>query len=447
MQRRENLRTSGPRRRGWPTLLAGLAGLFLLTGIGPCRPPLDPIIFVHGGSGSGAQFETQAMRFTSNGYPQDFVAVVEYDSNLSFPEELPVVFDAIDARIAELQARTGRDQVTLMGHSRGTTVSHAYLEDPQRAARVGHYVNIDGRSSDALPGGVPTLALWAGAVNRPVQGEIVGAVNVTVPDQEHIEVATSAEAFVEMFQFLHDRPPFTTDIRPQILPSVAGRVTAFPENMGLDGATLEVWRVRGATGERIGRRPRAVYEIGPDGDFGPFRVVNGQYFEFAVSREEDDVSVRYFYEPFVRSDHLVRLNVALDLADFIDASPDHTAVTALRFKEFWGDRGIDNDVLSFDGVDVINPVTAPSGAVGVASSAFFVFDDDSDGLSDLESVPFPFPFLAFLTATDLFLPSDPPGHIAIETVPRGKFDAARTLNIPNIPSSEARLVVQLRDFE
>jgi len=447
MQHRGNIRTSRPRRRAWPIRLAALSALLLLTGIGPCRPPLDPIIFVHGGSGSGAQFETQAMRFTSNGYPQDFIAVVEYDSNLRFPEQLPVVFDAIDARIAELQARTGRDQVTLMGHSRGTTVSHAYLEDPERAARVGHYVNIDGRSSDTQPGGVPTLALWAGAVDRPVQGEIGGAVNVTVPDQEHIEVATSAEAFAEMFRFLHDRPPFTTDIRPQILPSVAGRVTAFPENTGLEGATLEVWRVRGSTGERIGRRPRAVYEIGPDGDFGPFRVLHGQHLEFDVRREEDDVSVRYFYEPFVRSDHLVRLNVALALADFIDSSPDHTAVTVVRFKEFWGDRGLDNDVLTFDGVDVINPLTAPSGVVGVASSAFFVFDDGSDGLSNLESVPFPFPVLGFLTATDLFLPSDPPGRIEIETVPRGQFDAARTLNIPNIPSSEARLVVQLRDFE
>lgn len=33
------------------------------------QPRFNPVIFVHGGAGSGAQFESQKMRFTSNGYP------------------------------------------------------------------------------------------------------------------------------------------------------------------------------------------------------------------------------------------------------------------------------------------------------------------------------------------------------------------------------------------
>jgi pimeloyl-ACP methyl ester carboxylesterase len=429
------------------TLVAALAGSLLLCGVGPCPQDANPIIFVHGGSGSGAQFESQAMRFTSNGYPQDRIAVVEYDSGLSFPAELPIVFAAIDARIAELQAATGKPQVDLVGHSRGTTVSHAYLADPARAANVAHYVNIDGASAAAPPGGVPTLALWAGAVDRPVQGEIVGATNVTVPNQEHVEVATSAESFLEMYQFLRGHPPLTTQIVPQLFPRISGRVTSFPQNTGLDGATLEIWWVDGGTGQRIGPAPRAVYAIGPDGSFGPFTAVYGLSYEFAVTREESDVDLRYYYEPFLRSDHLVRLNVALELAPFIDSSDDHAAVTVVRFKEFWGDRGAENDVLSFDGVDVVNPTTAPSGAVGTAASAFFVFDDGSDGVSNVNAVPFPFPLLPFLTAADLFLPTDPPGTIAVVTVPRGDYGATRSVNVPNVPSSQSRLVVQLRDFE
>jgi hypothetical protein len=152
-------------------------------------------------------------------------------------------------------------------------------------------------------------------------------------------------------------------------------------------------------------------------------------------------------EPFRRSDHLVRLNVALGLAPFIDSSDDHVAITVVRFKEFWGDRGADNDVLEFAGTDVINPVTAPSGAVGAASSAFFVFDDGIDGISDVFSVPIPFPFLGFLTGADLFLPTTPPGTISVLTVPRGDASGARTVNVPNIPSSQSRLVIQLNDFE
>jgi pimeloyl-ACP methyl ester carboxylesterase len=426
--------------------LAGLS-LLMLSGFGSCKPHLNPIIFVHGGSGSGAQFESQAMRFASNGYPRSYLAVVEYDSGgLSFPEDLPIVHAEIDARIAELQAATGREQVDLMGHSRGTTVSHAYLAFPERAANVAHYVNIDGRSADAPPGGVPTLALWAGAVNRPVQGEIVGAINVTVPNQEHIEVATSEESFFEMYHFLRGHAPLTTRILPQFRPQVSGRATFFPQNVGLDGATLNIWRVDGDTGERIGSHPKATFAIGPDGNFGPFRAKRGRHYEFALIRE-GATNLHYFYEPFVRSDHLVRLNAAVGLDPFIDSSDNHAAVTVVRFKEFWGDRGAENDVLSIGGTDVINPVTAPSGAVGVASSAFFAFDDGSDGVSDLTSVPFPFAFLGFLTGADLFIPTDPPGTVSVETVPRGDFGAARTVNVPNIPSTQGRVVVQLNDFE
>jgi hypothetical protein len=427
-------------------IVVALTGLVLL-GFGSCRPDLNPIIFVHGGSGSGAQFESQAMRFASNGYPQSYLAVVEYDSGgLEFPEDLPIVHAEIDARIAELQAATGRAQVDLMGHSRGTTVSHDYLSFPERAANVAHYVNIDGRSADAPPGGVPTLALWAGAVDRPVQGEIVGAINVTVPNQEHIEVATSEESFFEMYHFLRGHAPLTTKILPQWLSRISGRVVSFPDNNGLDGAALDVWLVDGDTGERVGSAPKATYAIGPDGNFGPFKAWYGAHYEFAVMREGSK-DLNYFFEPFLRSDHLVRVNVALALDPFITASDNHTALTIIRYKEFWGDRGAENDVLAINGTDVINPITAPSGAVGAASSAFFAFDVGSDGVSNLTSVPFPFPFLSFLTGTDLFIPTDPPGTVSVETVPRGDYTAARTVNVRNIPSTQSRVVVQLNDFE
>jgi hypothetical protein len=189
---------------------------------------------------------------------------------------------------------------------------------------------------------VPTLALWAGAVDRPVQGEIVGAINVTVPNQEHIEVATSTESFFEMYHFLRGHAPLTTRIVPWIRPKISGRATVFPDNVGLDGATLEIWQIDGDTGERVGNDPKATYAIGPDGNFGPFKGWFGKHYEFALSRD-DLTDLRYFYEPFLRSDHLVRLNAAVALSPFIDSSPDHSTVTVVRFKEFWGERGAEND--------------------------------------------------------------------------------------------------------
>ncbi len=143
-------------------------GILIAAPAADAKPPLNPIIFVHGGSGSGAQFESQAMRFTSNGYPHRHIAVLEYDSS-SIGTILPAVLARLDALIAQLKASTGRAQVDLLGHSLGTFVCQTYLASPARAANVAHYVNIDGASAPAPPGNVPTLALWAGDSRRLVR--------------------------------------------------------------------------------------------------------------------------------------------------------------------------------------------------------------------------------------------------------------------------------------
>src|SRR5690606_37451894 len=85
--------------------------------------PLLPIVFVHGQSGSAQQFETQAMRFTSNGYPQDLLYAFEYDTN-----QATNPLGDLDAFIDDVLAETGADQVYAIGHSRGTSVWTSYLD-------------------------------------------------------------------------------------------------------------------------------------------------------------------------------------------------------------------------------------------------------------------------------------------------------------------------------
>jgi pimeloyl-ACP methyl ester carboxylesterase len=404
--------------------------------------PLNPMIFVHGGSGSGAQFESQAMRFATNGYPQHYIRVLEYDSS-QISTILPAVLAELDALIAELQAETGRPQVDLLGHSLGTFVSQQFLSTPARAANVAHYVNIDGGSAAAPPGGVPTLALWAGA--DPPVGSITGALNVTLDGQEHIECATSPEAFFEMYHFFRGHAPFTTRVFPQLLPKVSGQVNFFPSNQGIDGAHLDVWWVKKTTGERIGPHPWASFDIGPDGNFGPFFTLYGLNYEFSVTRE-GEVDVTFFYEPFIRSDNLVRLNIATGLAPFIDSGPDHSALTVVRQREFCGDLGAGSDVLEIAGTNVATPTITSCATLSAGSAAVFAFDDNVDGVTNLAAIPFPFGPLAFLTAADLVIPTAPPGVVSVRTIPRGGGDP-RTVNVPNLPSSEARIVVNLHDFE
>jgi hypothetical protein len=68
------------------------------------------------------------------------------------------------------------------------------------------------------------------------------------------------------------------------------------------------------------------------------------------------------------------------------------------------------------------------------------------GVRAVTSVPFPFALLAFLTGADLFIPTDPPGTVSVVTLPK-QGGAARTVNVPNLLSTQARVVVNLWDFE
>src|SRR5690606_22626964 len=117
-----------------------------------------PLIFVHGVLGSANQLESQSMRFASNGYPLEQVVGFDYDS-LSIGSTTEAVRDRLDLLIEDQLAVSGASQVGLAGHSLGTSVLQGYLNSsPERAARVAHYVNLDGFAAAAPPGGVPTLA-------------------------------------------------------------------------------------------------------------------------------------------------------------------------------------------------------------------------------------------------------------------------------------------------
>ena len=406
---------------------------------------IHPMVFVHGGTGSGGQFESQRMRFTENGYPDDYVRVFEYDSTFSVESEADVQA-RLDDLINQVKQDTGRRQIDLLGHSLGTRVSQTYLNSsPVRAANVAHYVNIDGAQAASPPGGVPTLAIWAG---RGTPGRSIGgAVNVTVPNQTHVESATSAESFAEMFRFFTGRAPDTTDIVPDHGKiTIAGRAVLFPQNVGVPaGATLTIWRVKDPNGQRIAH-PVATPALASDGSWGPVRVQSGKRYEFVL--EQQGMFHHFFYEPFRRSDHLIRLltNVPGTSFDLIlSRSPSHLDLIMVRYKELWGDQGSQNDVLTVNGTNVINAATSP---ISHRTNAMFAFDQGSDRQSNV-SAPIPVFFgLPFLSAVDLFIPaaSPPTGTVRVDLTSRGG-GPTREVSFPNYPSSNDTVSVQLNDFE
>jgi len=416
---------------------------------GPGLSSIHPVIFVHGGEGSGAQFESQKMRFTEDGYPDDFVQVFEYDSTFS-TESMAQVETNLDSFINTVEQQTGASQVDLVGHSLGTLVDQTYLDSsPDHAAKVARYVNIDGQTASSPPGGVPTLALWATKGPTATPGRMItGAENVTIPDVTHVQCATSPLSFAAMFKFLTGHRPRTTKIVPQ--PgriTIAGRAVLFPQNIGVPtGTTLAIWRVSGRTGRRIGAHPVATPALASDGSWGPVWIESGKHYEFALAQVGE--VQHYYYEPFLRSDDLVRLLTVVPgtgLDTLWSKSPNHVNLIVIRYKEFWGDQGSENDILTIDGTNVINAATAP---ISHLVNAMYAFDQGNDGVSNV-SAPIPTFFgIPFLSAVDLYIPASSPanGTVSVSLKSRGA-GPVRTVNFPNFPSTTDSVTVQFHDFE
>ena len=413
--------------------------------------PYNPVIFVHGGAGSAAQFQSQAMRFTSNGYPQEYLYVHEYDSSFSL-ETMEDVWTRLDQLIAEIQDALGVEQVDVMGHSLGTTVMHGYLAVPTRAANVAHYVNIDGRTSETPPGGVDTLALWAELSGSG--REIGGAWNETIPRTTHTEVATCEESFAFMYEFLTGEAPRSTEILPEHRGniSLAGRAVYFPQNIGATGATLEIYEIDGYSGERLRSEPEQVYDIDEDGNFGPFRAKAGEYFEFMLVHPTGELHPFYF-QSFTRSDHFIRLNTSPEpgggLSGGMDRSEGHVNLIVSRNKELWGDQGVDNDILAINGVNVVNDATCPTSPFYAIVIAMFVFDQYADGASYPDAAIPDYAAQIFFTGVDLYVPGayPPDGSIRLTLIPRGGQGLMQVINVPNWASSEVRRIsVQFNDY-
>ncbi|WP_330440969.1 alpha/beta hydrolase [Micromonospora sp. NBC_00821] len=438
-------------RRSLLSVVAGIALVASLSAVAVPRaaeatatPTHRPVIFVHGSAGSAAQFETQAKRLASNGYPIDIIEAHEYDSP-SIATILPQVYAGLDARISRLLAATGADRVDLVAHSLGTFVSQGYLtSSPVRAARVAHYVNLDGRTATSPPGGVPTLAIWG--EGDPAR-TVVGATNVHLPNQSHTQTVSSAESFTEMFGFLRGHAPHTTRIVPQLFGTarVSGRAVLFPSNVGVTGATIEVYPVSPLTGGRLSHRPAHRLPLGGDGSFGPLPVLATARYEFAIVRP-GAATHHFYFQPFLRSDSFLRLATSEPgegLSGLVETSDRHTALTIQRQKEWWGDQGDAGDHLWINGRDVLNTANAPrvKRTIGI-----FAFDDGSDGVTDL-TAPLPeFFSQTFITGMDVFIPATP-AHLGLVRITVGQRGGGHeVINVPNWRSSTDRVTVSVDDF-
>ena len=408
------------------------------------QDPTLPIVFVHGGAGSAAQYESQAMRFASNEYP-NVVTGIDRTSSISstLNPQLDAFFDGV-------MAETGDTQIYVVAHSLGTGLMNNYLNSsPARAARVAKYISIDGAPANC--GAIATQCI-----------------NITAASmgQSHTQSVTSPESFVTQYTFFTGEAPETTLVLPEPpgRVDISGRAINFPANTGAAGAKVEMWEVRPETGERKGHRPRETVVVDASGEFGPFKVNGKKHYEFAVTRPETPTEVHYYMQPFIRDDHLIRLLIAApDAGTVVNTAvgPDHAAAVLIRYKEWWSDQGAGSDTMFVTtnsptwAADPVNPspptlniLSNPAVATrATLKIGMHVHDAGSDKVSSLAPIPF-FVAQIFQTGVDIWMPATTPpdGWISFVNEPRGDTTLPQVVNVPNWASEDHRIVINWNDY-
>ncbi len=362
-------------RRG---VLSGMAAV--LAGTAAAQEPRErqpgqetpPILFVHGSGDSAAIWVPTIWRFESNYHSRSRLFAA--DMRLPVARQVDAVREPgrtsaeeataqLTQEIARVRRATGIERLVVITHGRSGNILRNYLRlNPRQRLKAAilcappsHGVIISDRHMvgselngaspflrqlNALPGGVPpetpvfTLASdrmdkWAQPDGRflglpgvetgitATSAALRGATNIVVPGADHIETACSPEAFAEIWRIVAGELPPTLRIRPEVRPSLNGKVTGYeagaPTNIGLAGARVRIFPVDPATGQRTGPEQHSRITTA-DGTWGPFDANPETTYEFELTARGHPVT-HIYRAPFPRGSDYVHLRPWLPSAN------------------------------------------------------------------------------------------------------------------------------------
>lgn len=406
-------------------------------GVKECSAP-HPIIFLHGFLASGDTWANQVMRFESNGYCRNHLYAYDWNTLGGGNDN-----SALETFIDTVLARTGATQVDLVGHSAGGGFGYGFCEDTNRAKKIAHYVHI-GSSSQSSPAGVydeiPSLNLSSAGDAVAGVSSITGGTNIELLNQDHYQVATSAEAFIEMYKFFNGgNTPTTSGITSQTDIEVSGKALMLGENTPHNGATVRIFEVNPDNGKRINSTADFTLTSNVKGEWGPQKIKVNTKYEFEItSGISGDRVVHYYREGFTHSNPLVYLRTipTSGLAGTLLGSlpeNDNQSVMAVFTANQATVAG--RDSLHVDGVEISTSAITPASATVIA---MFLYDDNNNQQTDLTK-PFLFSILtSFLTARDFYFQTSTEHAIPL------RFNG-RTLHVPNLKSATDGVMVAVFD--
>ncbi len=387
---------------------------------------MHPIIFVHGMLGSGDTWVKPVQEFLNQGYPENYLDVLDWNT-LSPQRE--IALKELDSIIDHLIQVTGKSKVNLVGHSAGGGLVSNFLLNESYAKKVNKYIHVGSGNFQKIPA-VPTLNLYSEDDLIVKGSDIEGVANVKLPGLDHYEIATDSLAFAEMYRFFHEEKPKSIPKRYNSKKvTISGKVLVMGENSVPENITLTIFSFNPKTGERLQKEPLATRTLSKNGSWQNVEVDSKSYLEFVITPENGS-TIHYFREPFSVSNHLVYLRtlptkgMAAMLFSGLPANEEESVLVI-----FSANRATisGRDFLSVNNVELTTPELASPQKTAIAH---FVYDDKADRVSSNNPIPL-FGMMPFMSGADVWLKIDKPIELIYQN---------RKMKIPSLPSSKSILV-------
>ncbi|MET0723113.1 MAG: hydrolase [Tardiphaga sp.] len=362
---------------------------------------IPPILFVHGNGDHAALWMTQIWLMESNGIPRDRMMAINFTDPLARSDDAVEQLNRsstaqqrreLGEAIAELKRRTGAPRITLVANSRGGYAVRNYIRNGG-SADVSHAVLCgvpnhgvyawddglgsefngrgpflrglnDGEASEVTEG-TAFLTLRGDGTDKYAQpdGRFVGkpgtptgitsegpalrgATNLVLGTLDHRETGFHPRAFREIYKFIAGREPARITIESESAVKLGGLVSGtaggVPTNRPVADASVDVFRVKAESGERIGG---AIYTIktGADGRWGPAQVEPSWPLEIVLTMPGAPVT-HFYRSPFSRSSDVVHLRAGRALGP-----ADAGAGAVVMMSRPRGYFGLPRDVVLLDG--------------------------------------------------------------------------------------------------
>lgn len=396
-----------------------------------CDSSRRPIVFVHGFLASGDTWAGQIQRFVERGYCSNRLFVFDWNSVGGKKTD-----SLLDAFINNVLQITGSKQIDLIGHSAGGGLGRGYLIDSAYAAKVAHYIHIGSRkwfTASPYFANSKCLNIYSTAdmVMGKAGGDVEGANNLSLKNQDHYEVATSMETFESICRFINaDKCPSIITHSPDNISVIDGKAVVLGSNEPLGNAFITVYEMD----EKTGMRTKKLKATRTDtaGKWGPLLLSAKKRYEIELEPEdENDRVISYFFEPFKRNNAHVYLrgfpkgNMVAQMLGNLPASDSQSVIVIYSSsKAIIAGR----DSLTVNGVPVSSPTLTPASKTIISS---FIYDD-GDGKTSGKALR-QYGVAPFLGGVDISLPANKNSSHII-------YFNGRTIAVPAVSSKEKILL-------